>query len=164
MEYVSDRYLFISESRKKARYNIGGEYFSTKNALKKFPQLIGILQPRRKIKQKSLEDKFRCWFVKGKISKKVFNVEPPQFRETNSALNKTFREYLCDDKILNNYDVPSLFQLLDENIKKVLRENMNTKVYLNVRALMRKTSDGKKRLTRFTQANLKLFKAPSSSS
>ena len=76
----------------------------------------------------------------GKI---VFNVEPPQFRETNSALNKTFREYLCDDKILNNYDVPSQFQLLDENIKKVLRQNMNTKVYLNVRALMRKTSDGK---------------------
>ena len=57
--------------------------------------------------------------------------------------NKTFREYLCDDKTPNNHDVPSLFQLLDENIKKVLRENMNTKVYLNVRALMRKTSDGK---------------------
>ena len=49
---------------------MGGEYFSAKNALKKFPQLIGILQPRGKIKQKSLEDKFRCWFVKGKISEK----------------------------------------------------------------------------------------------
>ena len=139
---VSD-YLFISKSRKKARYNIGGEYFSAKGALKKFPQLIGILQPSGKIKQKSLEDKFRRWFVKGKFSEKSFNVEAPRFLETNSALNKTFREYLCDDPILNNYDVPSLFALLDENLKKTLRENTNTKVYLNVKALMRKTSDAK---------------------
>ena len=117
---VSD-YLFISKTRKKARYNIGGEFFSAKGALKKFPQLIGILQPKGKIKQKSLEDKFRRWFAKGKFTEKVFNIEPPQFKETNSALNKTFREYLCDDEILRNYDVPSLFALLDENIKKTFR-------------------------------------------
>ena len=113
---VSD-YLFISDSQKRARYNIGGEYFSARNALKKFPQLIGILQPKGRIKQKSLQDKFRCWFKKGKFSKKDFKIIPPQFRESNSALNKTFPEYLCDDPILNNYDVPSLFALIKENIK-----------------------------------------------
>ena len=146
---ASDGYLFISETRKRARYFIGGEFFSAKTALRKFPQLIGILQLKGKIKQKSLEDKFRRWFVKGKISKQDFNIEAPQSKETNSALNKTFREYLCDDPILNNYDVPSLFALLDENLKKLLRTNTNTKVYLNVKALMRKTSDAKEAIHTF---------------
>ena len=143
MENNMSDYLFISESRKRSRYSIGGEFFSAKDALKKFPQLIGILQPKGKIKQKSLQDKFRHWFAKGRLKKEVFQLEPPQFKETNSALEKTFREYLCNDPILNNYDVPSLFELLDKNIKKTFRENLNTKVYLSVRALMRKISDEK---------------------
>ena len=69
---VSD-YLFISENRKNSKYSIGGKYFSAKDALKKFPQLIGILQPNGKIKQKSLEDKFRRWFAKGRLTKEHFN-------------------------------------------------------------------------------------------
>ena len=126
MENVTD-YSFISKTKKSAKYFIFGEYFSAKNALRKFPQLIGILQPSGKIKQKSLEDKFRRWFAKGKFSEKSFNVEAPQFRETNSALDKTFREYMCDDPILNNYDVPTLFSLLDENLKKVLAKTQTQK-------------------------------------
>ena len=150
-------YLFISKSRKSAKYFINGEYFSAKGALKKFPQLIAILQPSGKIKQKSLEDKFRRWFVKGKFSEKSFNVEAPRFLETSSALNKTSREYLCDDPILNNYDVPSLFALLDKNLKKTLRENTNTKVYLNVKALMRKTSHAKEAIHTFHSGEFEIL-------
>ena len=153
MENVSD-YLFISKSRKSAKYFINGEYFSAKGALRKFPQLIGILQPSGKIKQKSLEDKFRRWFVKGKFSEKSFNVEAPRFLETNSALNETFREYLCDDPILNNYDVPSLFALLDENLKKTLREN--------VKARMRKTSDAKEAIHTFYSGEFEVLQARTS--
>ena len=155
---VSDLYLFTSESRKRARYFIGGEFYSAKGALKKFPQLIGVLQPKGKIKQKSLEDKFRRWFKKGNFKKESFDFKAPQFRETNSGLSRTFREYLCDDPILSNYDVPSLFDFLNENIEKTVRENLGTKVYLNLKALMMKTSDAKEATHTFYSGEFEIFR------
>ena len=134
-------YLF-DQSRKRGRYVIGGKHYTAKSALKKFPRLIGLLQPSGRIKTKSVEDKFRRWIKSGKFKSSDFEVDAPQFLEVNSALDKTFRDYICDDPIIGNYDVPSLFDFLDENIKKTMRENLGTKVYLNLRARMKKLNDG----------------------
>ena len=85
-------YLF-NKSRKRARYVIGGEPHTAKSALKKFPNLIGLLQPRGRIKRKSVEDKFRRWFKNGKFKKEDFQVDAPLFLESNRALDGTFREF-----------------------------------------------------------------------
>ena len=134
-------YLF-NKSRKRAKYVIGGEPYTAKSTLKKFPRLVGILQPSGRIKMKSVEDKFRRWFKSGRIEKDAFRIDAPEFREIDSALTKTFRNYICDDPIMGNYDVPSLFDFLDEEIKKTMRENLRTKAYLNLRARMKKLNDG----------------------
>ena len=135
-------YLFYkSGTRKPAKY-IGGEPHTAKSALKKFPKLNELLQPRRRIKQKSVEDKFRRFFRRGKLKREDFIIEAPSFWESNRALDRSFKEFLCDDPIIENYDLPSVFKLLTENIKKVMRENTGTKVYLNLRAKMTKHSDG----------------------
>ena len=59
-------YLF-DQSRKRTRYVIGGEPHTAKSALKKFPRLIGVLQPSGRIKMKSIEAKFRRWFKSGRF-------------------------------------------------------------------------------------------------
>ena len=117
-------YLFYnSGTRKPSKYFIGGESHTAKSALKKFPRLIGLLQPKGRIKRKSVEDKFRRWFKKGNFKKEDFSVDAPPFVESNRALDGTFREFTCDDPIIGNYDLPSVFDFMHRNIKKMMREN-----------------------------------------
>ena len=133
-------YLFYSGTRKPAKYFIGGKPHTAKSALEKFPRLIGILQPGKRIKRKSVEDKFRQYFRKGKL-KKDFEISAPEFLESKRALDGTFKEFTCDDPIIGNYDLPLVFNFLAENIKKAMRENSGTKVYLNLVARMKKLND-----------------------
>ena len=73
-------YLFYkSGTRKPAKYLIGGHPHTAKFALEKFPRLIGLLQPNGRIKRKSVEDKFRRFFRKGKFKKEDFSVDAPEF-------------------------------------------------------------------------------------
>ena len=149
--------FYQSGTRKPARYFIGGEPHTAKSALKKFPKLIGLLQPKRKIKRKSVEDKFRRFFRRGKLKREDFIVDPPPFWESNRALDGSFREFVCDDPIIENYDLPSLFEFLTESIKKVMQENFGTKVYLNLRAKMKKHSDGKEASHAFYFGEFEIF-------
>ena len=146
--------FYESKTRKPAKYFIGGE---PQSALKKFPKLIGLLQPKQRIKQKSVEDKFRRFFRRGKLKKEDFAVDAPQFWESNRALDGSFKEFLCDDPIIEIYDLPSLFELLTESIKKVMRENTRTKVYLNLRAKMKKHSDGTEASHVFYSGEFEIF-------
>ena len=84
-------YLF-NQSRKRARYVIGGTPHTAKSALKKFPRLIGVLQPSGRIKMKSVEDKFRRCFKSGKFEKDAFRIDAPEFREHKVEINGTFRK------------------------------------------------------------------------
>ena len=150
-------YLF-HQSRKRAKYVIGGEPYTAKSALKKFPRLVGLLQPSGRIKRKSVEDKFRRFFRKGKLKKDDFSINAPEFREHKVGINGTFRDYICDDPIIGSYDVPALFDFLAEEIKKTMRENLGTKVYLNLRAQMRKLNDGKQETHTFYSGEFKILR------
>ena len=134
--------FYESGTRKPAKFHIGGEPHTAKSALKKFPKLIRLLQPKRRIKKKSVEDEFRRFFRRGRLKKEDFVVDAPPFLESRRALDGSFKEFVCDDPIIENYDLPSVFELLTESIKKVMRENTGTKVYLNLRAKMSNLSDG----------------------
>ena len=151
-------YLFYnSGTRKPAKYFIGGEPHTAKSALKKFPRLIGLLQPKGRIKQKSVEDKFRRFFRKIKLKKEDFNVDAPPFLESNRALNGSFREFTCDDPIIGNYDLPSVFDFMRENIKKTMRENAGTKAYLNLKAKMKKLNDDTEASHTFYSGEFEIF-------
>ena len=86
--------------------------------------------------------KNRWFFRRGKLKREDFAVDAPMFLESRRALDRSFKEFVCDDPIIENYDLPSVFELLTESMKKVMRENTGTKVYLNLRAKMSKLSDG----------------------
>ena len=151
-------YLFYkSGTHKPAKYLIGGEPHTAKSALEKFPRLIGLLQPSGRIKRKSVEDKFRRWFKKGNFKKEDFSVDVPDFWESNRALDGTFREFTCDDPIIENYDLPSVFNFLAESIKKVMRENTGAKVYLNLVARMKKLNDETEAVHTFYSGEFEIF-------
>ena len=148
-------YLFYkSGTRKPAKYFVGGTPYTAKSALEKFPRLVGLLQPNGRIKRKSVEDKFCRYFRKGKFKNEDFRVEAPEFLESNRALDGTFKEFTCDDPMIGNYDLPSVFKLLAENIKKVMRE---TKVYLNLVARMKKLNDGTEAVHTFYSGEFEIF-------
>ena len=135
-------YLFYkSGTRKPAKYFVGGKPYTAKSALEKFPRLIDLLQPNGRIKRKSVENKFRRYFRKGKLKNEDFRVDAPEFLESARALDGTFKEFICDDPMIGGYDLPSLFDLMRQNIKKMMRENSGTKVYLNLVARMKKFND-----------------------
>ena len=151
-------YLFYkSGSRKPAKYFVDGKPYTAKSALEKFPRLIGLLQPNGRIKRKSVEDKFRRYFRKGKFKDEDFNVEAPEFLESKRALDGAFREFICDDPMIGGYDLPSVFNLLAENIKKTMRENTGTKVYLNLVARMRMLNDGREDTHTFYSGEFEIF-------
>ena len=131
-------------------------------ALKKFPNPIGLLQPRGRIKRKSVQDKFRRLFKNGKFKKEDFQVDAPLFLESNRALDGTFREFTCDDPIIGNYDLPSVFDFMHQNIKKLMQENAGTKVYLNLRAMMRKLNDETEASHVFYSGEFKFFQEQTS--
>ena len=150
-------YLFHSGTRKPAKYFVDGKPYTAKSALEKFPRLIGLLQPGNRIKRKSVEDKFRRWFRKGKFKNEDFSVDAPEFLESNRALDGTFKEFTCDNPIIGNYDLPSLFDLMRQNIKKVMRENSGTKVYLNLVARMKKLNDETEASHTFYSGEFEIF-------
>ena len=151
-------YLFYKPgTRKPAKYFVGGTPYTAKSALEKFPRLIGLLQPNGRIKRKSLEDKFRRWFRKGKFKNEDFSVDAPEFLESKRALDGTFKEFTCDDPIIEGYDLPSVFHLLADNIKKTMRENAGTKVYLNLVARMRMLNDGREDTHTFYSGEFEIF-------
>ena len=125
--------------------------------MEKFPRLIGLLQPSGRIKRKSVEDKFRRYFRKGKLKKEDFQVDAPEFWESNRALDGTFKEFTCDDPIIGNDDLPSVFDFLAESIKKVMRENSGTKVYLNLVARMKKLNDETEASHTFYSGEFEIF-------
>ena len=153
----NERAYLFDKSRKRARYVIGGEPHTAKSALKKFPKLIGLLQPSGRIKRKSVEDKFRRWIKKGKFKKEDFNVDAPPFLESNRALDGSFREFTCDDPIIGNYDLPSVFDFMHQNIKKLMLENAGTKVYLNLKAKMKKLNDETEASQTFYSGEFEIF-------
>ena len=154
-------YLFYKfGTRKPAKYVIGGTPYTAKSALAKFPRLIGILQPgnrRNPIKRKSVEDKFRRYFRKGKFKNEDFRVDAPEFLESARALDGTFKEFTCDDPIIGGYDLPSLFDLMRQNIKEMMRENSGTKVYLNLVAMMKKLNDETEASHTFYSGEFEIF-------
>ena len=150
-------YLFYSGTRKPAKYFIGGKPHTAKSALEKFPRLIGILQPGKRIKRKSVEDKFRRWFRKGKFKNEDFEISALEFLESKRALDGTFKEFTCDDPIIGNYDLPSVFDFLAENIKKTMRENSRTKVYLNLVASMKKLNNETEDTHTFYSGEFEIF-------
>ena len=151
-------YLFYrSGTRKPAKYVIGGKPHTAKSALEKFPRLVGLLQPNGRIKRKSVEDKFRRFFRKGKFKKEDFQVDAPEFLESKRALDGTFKEFTCDDPIIGVYDLPSVFDFLAENIKKTMRENAGTKVYLNLVARMRMLNDETEDTHTFYSGEFEIF-------
>ena len=151
-------YLFYaSGTRKAAKYFIGGKPHTAKSALEKFPKLIGLLQRNGRIKRKSVEDKFRKYFRKGKLKKDDFQLDAPEFWESNRALDGTFKEFTCDDPIIGNYDLPSVFDFLAENIKKVMRKNSETNVYLNLVARMKKLNDETEASHTFCSGEFEIF-------
>ena len=150
-------YLFYSGTRKRSKYVIGGEPHTAKSALEKFPRLIGLLQPNGRMKRKSVEDKFRRFFRKGKFKKEDFRVDAPEFWESKRALDGTFKEFICDDPMIGGYNLPSVFRLLAENIKKMMRENAGTKVYLNLVARMRMLNDGREDTHTFYSGEFEIF-------
>ena len=156
-ESASVRAYLFDKSRKRARYVIGGEAHTAKSALKKFPKLIGLLQPSGRIKRKSVEDKFRRWFKKGNFKKEDFSVDAPPFVKSNRALDGTFREFTCNDLIIGNYDLPSVFDFMHQNIKKMMRENAGTKVYLNLKAKMKKLNDETEASHTFYSGEFEIF-------
>ena len=74
------------------------------------------------------------------------------------AGSSSFRNYICDDPIIGSYDVPALFDFLAEEIKKTMRENLGTKVYLNLKARMRKLNDGKQETHTFYSGEFKILR------
>ena len=151
-------YLFYkSGTRKPAKYFVGGTPYTAKSALEKFPRRIGVLQPGKRIKRKSVEDKFRRYLRKGKFKNENFRVDAPELLESNRALDGTFKEFTCDDSMIGNYDLPSLFDFLAENIKKVMRENTGTKVYLNLVARMKKLNDETEAVHTFYSGEFEIF-------
>ena len=141
-------YLF-DQFRKRGKYVIGGTPHTAKTALKKFPRLIGLFEPSGRIETKSVEDKFRRWFRSGRFKSSDFEVDAPLFLEVNSALAKTFRNYICDDPIIGNYDTHHFSISSKKNIKKMMRENLGTKAYLNLHTLMKKLNDGEEDTQKF---------------
>ena len=124
-----------------------------------FPRLIGLLQPNSRIKRKSVEDKFRRYFRKGKFKNEDFWVDALEFLESARPLDGTFREFTCDDPIIDigGYDLPSLFDLMRENIKKMMRENTGTKVYLNLVARMKNLNDETEDSQTFYSGEIEIF-------
>ena len=150
-------YLFYSGTRKRAKYLVGGTPHTARSALEKFPKLVELLQPNGRIKRKSVEDKFRKYFRKGKFKNEDFRVDAPEFLESTRALDGTFKEFTCDDPIIGGYDLPSVFGLLEENIKKTMRENSGTKFYLNLVARMRMQNDGREDTHTFYSGEFEIF-------
>ena len=79
-----------TRTRRATKITIQGRFYTAKQALDEYPQLVGFLQPKKKIKQKSLKAKFRAWFRKGKIPDHIFNEQPPEFVLARGALGGTF--------------------------------------------------------------------------
>ena len=119
---------------------IGGRSYTAKQALNKFPQLVGFLQPKKKIK--SLENKFRVWFKKGKIPDHIFNEQPPEFVLVNGALGGAFQEYKMEDDRINRHGISSLFDYLKERIITLINQHPNTKLNLTVYATTFQPSSG----------------------
>ena len=113
---------------------INGERFTARQALERFPQLRGYLQPERRLVERTLHAKLTRDFKNGRIPDHILNVNPPQFQIIRGALNLAVRDYILDDPGIRNYDIPSLFNYLRPQIINLMQQNFNTKVYLNIKA------------------------------
>ena len=123
---------------------INGEKLSAREALEKYSQLQGFLQPEKGLKENSLHAKLRAWFKNGEIPNYIINEQPPEFRQIQTALNQTFRDYILDDPRIKNYDVPTLINYLKPQIIRLMQQNPNTKVHLNLKARMGKIRENYK--------------------
>ena len=134
-------YYFYNTNNRTARYEIDGSSYTAKSALKQFPRLIGLLQnPKKRIKTKSLDDKFRLYFKTGKFKPTYFSA--PLFYFDQDSLEKTFQDYVADDPIIENYLIPSFFDLVAEELKTKIQEKGTKKTCFNLKVLLQKINDG----------------------
>ena len=115
---------------------ISGENLTARQALERYPQLRGFLQPKKRLSEKSLPAKLRTWFKNGKIPDHLINEQPPEFQRTSSALDSTFVQYKLDDLRIHHHDIVSIFDNLKSQILKLIRTHPNAKVYLNIHVMM----------------------------
>ena len=114
-----------TRTRRTTKITVQGKTYTAKQTLDEYPQLIGFLQPKKKIKQKSLEAKFRAWFKKGKIPEHIFNEQPPEFFLVRGALGGTFQEYKLEDERLHRHGVRTVFDYVKDRIINLISQHPN---------------------------------------
>ena len=128
--------------RTRTKITVQGKTYTAKQALTEYPQLVGFLQPKKKIKQKSLEAKFRAWFKKGKIPEHILNEQPPEFVLTRGALGGTFQEYKLEDERLHRHGIRTVFDYVKDRIINLINQHNNTKLYLVINTTMYQPTSG----------------------
>ena len=136
---------------------INGNRFTARQALERYPQLREFLQPKRRLTEKSLLAKVRKYINGNKVPDHILNLQPPEFHMIQGALDQTFRNYL-DDPRIRNHDVPFLFTYIHNSIIRLMQQNLNTKVYLNLRANKAKVNkDYKEEVHTFYSGGFEIF-------
>ena len=121
---------------------INGERLTARQALERYPQLRGYLQPERRLTERTLHAKLRREFRNGRIPDHVINEEPPTFFRVESHYNGAEIRYKLDDSRIKFHDIVSLFEYLKPQILRLIEDQPNTKVSLNVHVLMVRRTTG----------------------
>ena len=144
-------------TRRATKITVQGKTYTAKQALTEYPQLVGFLQPKKKIKQKSLEAKFRAWFKKGKIPEHILNEQPPEFVLARGALGGTFQEYKLEDERLHRHGVQTVFDYVKDRIINLISQHPNTKLYLVINTTMYQPTSGDIRKQRLHSATFEFL-------
>ena len=121
---------------------IDGERLTARQALERYPQLRGYLQPERRLSERALHARLRREFRNGRIPENIINEDPQEFFRIGDALDATVTEYRLDDPRIHHHDIVSIFEYLRPQILRLIEAHPNTKVYLNIHMTMFHPSSG----------------------
>ena len=141
---------------------INGERLTARQALERYPQLRGYLQPERRLSERALHTRLRREFRNGRIPEHVINEDPPEFFRVENHYDGAEIRYKLDDPRIKFHDIVSLFEYLKTQILRLIEAHPNTKVGLNVNTLMvRRTTGAVERKGLFTGRMFENFRTPS---
>ena len=113
---------------------INGEKLTAKQALEKYPQLRGFLQPKRKISEKSLQAKYRTWMRKGKIPDEIIDPEPEIVPRGRLLGNNVLGQYTIHSRV--NTSPRDFLDCTKNVVIKFLKEHPQNKVQLALVCIM----------------------------
>ena len=130
---------------------INGGRMTARQALERYLQLRGYLQPERRLSERALHARLRREFRNGRIPEHVINEDPPEFFRVENHYDDAEIRYKLDDPRINFHDIISLFGYLKTQILRLIEAHLNTKIGLNVHTLMvRRTTGAVERKGLFT--------------